>query len=57
MTIGASTQRCGTEPFASAREPAVELHVPAEVADERSTAFVDQLGPAVALTEPTRSCV
>ncbi|WP_421734333.1 DUF3515 domain-containing protein [Cellulomonas sp.] len=39
------------------REPAVELHVPAEVADERSTAFVDQLGPAVALTEPTRSCV
>ena len=39
------------------REPAVELHVPAEVAAERSTAFVDQLGPAVALTEQVRSCV
>jgi hypothetical protein len=39
------------------REPAVELHVPAQVAAERSTAFVDQLGPAVALTEKVRSCV
>lgn len=39
------------------REPAVELHVPAEVAAERSTAFVDQLGPAVSLTEQLRSCV
>ena len=39
------------------REPAVELHVPAAVAAERSTAFVDQLGPAVALTEQVRSCV
>ena len=39
------------------REPAVELHVPATVAAERSTAFVDQLGPAVALTEQVRSCV
>jgi len=39
------------------REPAVELHVPAEVAAERSTAFVDQLGQAVALTEKVRSCV
>ena len=39
------------------REPAVELHVPAEVAAERSTAFVDQLGPAVALTEQVRSCL
>lgn len=39
------------------REPAVELHVPAAVAAERSTAFVDQLGPAVALTEQVRTCV
>jgi hypothetical protein len=39
------------------REPAVELRVPAPVAEERSTAFVDQLGPAVALTEQIRSCV
>jgi hypothetical protein len=39
------------------REPAVELHVPAQVVAERSTAFVDQLGPAVALTEQLRTCV
>lgn len=39
------------------RVPAVELHVPSQVAEERSTAFVDQLGPAVALTEQVRSCV
>ncbi len=39
------------------REPAVELRVPSAVAAERSTAFVDQLGPAVALTEEVRSCV
>ncbi len=39
------------------REPAVELHIPAAVAAERSTAFVDQLGPAVALTDQVRSCV
>ncbi|MBO3083910.1 DUF3515 domain-containing protein [Cellulomonas sp. zg-ZUI188] len=39
------------------REPAVELHVPAQVAAERSTAFVDQLGSAVSLTEQLRSCV
>ena len=39
------------------REPAVELYVPAQVAQERSTAFVDQLGSAVSLTEQIRSCV
>ncbi|MEZ0449582.1 DUF3515 family protein [Cellulomonas sp. ICMP 17802] len=39
------------------RVPAVELHVPAAVARERSTAFVDQLGPAVALTAQERSCL
>ena len=39
------------------REPAVELHVPEAVATERSTSFVDQLGPAVALTEQVRSCL
>jgi hypothetical protein len=39
------------------RVPAVELHVPAVVARTHSTSFVDQLGPAVALTEQVRSCV
>lgn len=39
------------------REPAVELHIPAAVATERSTSFVDQLGPAVAMTEQVRTCL
>lgn len=39
------------------REPAVELVVPAEVTEARSTAFVDLLGPAVALAEQERSCL
>lgn len=39
------------------RQPAVELHVPATVARERATSFVDLLGPAVAVTEQVRSCV
>ncbi|WP_456846859.1 DUF3515 family protein [Cellulomonas sp. P5_C6] len=39
------------------REPAVELHIPAAVATARSTSFVDQLGPAVAMTEQVRTCL
>ncbi|MBD7918057.1 DUF3515 family protein [Cellulomonas sp. Sa3CUA2] len=39
------------------RVPAVELTVPREVAESRSTSFVDLLGPAVALTEQQRSCL
>lgn len=39
------------------RVPAVELIVPREVAESRSTSFVDLLGPAVALTEQQRSCL
>ncbi|MCC2318165.1 DUF3515 domain-containing protein [Cellulomonas chengniuliangii] len=39
------------------REPAVELLVPATVTAGHSTSFVDQLGPAIALVEPTRSCL
>jgi hypothetical protein len=39
------------------RTPAVELHVPASVATATGTAYVDQLGPAVALTDKQRSCL
>ncbi|MCC2335627.1 DUF3515 domain-containing protein [Cellulomonas wangsupingiae] len=39
------------------RVPAVELRVPAAVAAERSTSFVDLLGPAVARTAQERSCL
>lgn len=39
------------------REPAVEVHVPAEVAGARSTSFMDLLGPAVARTTQVRSCL
>jgi Protein of unknown function (DUF3515) len=39
------------------RVPAVELVVPPAVAAPRSTAFVDLLGPAVALTEQQRACL
>lgn len=39
------------------RTPAVELHVPASVATETGTSYVDQLGPAVALTQKVRSCL
>lgn len=39
------------------RVPAVEVHVPAAVAAERSTSFLDALGPAVARTTKERSCV
>jgi len=39
------------------REPAVEVQVPAEVAQERSTAFIDALGPAVDRTKKTRECL
>ncbi len=39
------------------RVPAVEVHVPAKVAAERSTSFLDALGPAIARTAKVRSCV
>jgi hypothetical protein len=39
------------------RDPAVEVHVPAEVVAERSTSFLDALSPAVAQVEATRSCL
>ncbi|MBN9326927.1 MAG: hypothetical protein BGO38_12950 [Cellulomonas sp. 73-145] len=39
------------------RVPAVEVHVPAEVAAQRSTSFLDALGPAIARTAKERSCV
>ncbi|HEY0117699.1 MAG TPA: DUF3515 family protein [Cellulomonas sp.] len=40
------------------RVPAVEVHVPAAVAAERSTTFLDGLGPAiVAHTQQQRSCL
>lgn len=39
------------------RVPAVEVVVPQAVATTRSTAFVDLLGPAVALTAQERSCL
>lgn len=39
------------------REPAIEVVVPAEVVSARSTSFLDQLGPAVDLLEPERTCL
>ncbi len=39
------------------RDPAVEVHVPAAVAAEQSTSFLDELGAAVSRVEADRSCV
>lgn len=39
------------------RVPAVELAVPQEVTTQRSTSFVDLLGPAVAMAEQQRRCL
>ncbi|MFS0699831.1 DUF3515 family protein [Cellulomonas sp. 179-A 4D5 NHS] len=39
------------------RAPAIEVVVPAEVVSGRSTSFLDQLGPAVDLLEPERTCL
>lgn len=39
------------------RDPAVEVLVPAAVAEARSTSFLLELGPAVSLVEATRSCI
>jgi len=39
------------------RVPAVEVFVPAAVATERSTSFLDALGPALDLTTRERGCV
>jgi hypothetical protein len=40
------------------RIPAVEVHVPAAVAAQRSTSFLDALGPAIAAhTIQQRSCL
>ncbi|MCG2803246.1 MAG: DUF3515 domain-containing protein [Cellulomonas sp.] len=38
------------------RRPAVQVYVPAAVAGTRSTSFLDELGPAMALAEQTGSC-
>ncbi len=39
------------------RDPAVEVHVPASVAAEQSTSFLDELGPAISLVAADRTCV
>ena len=39
------------------RDPAVEVHVPADIAAERSTSFLDGLGTAIAQVEATRACL
>ncbi len=39
------------------RSPAVEVRVPASVTAVRSTSFLLDLGPAVSLVAPTRSCL
>lgn len=39
------------------RHPAVEVFVPEEVAEQRSTAFLLDLGPAVQRVEQTRFCI
>lgn len=39
------------------RDPAIEVVVPAEIVSVRSTSFLDQLGPAVALLDAERSCL
>lgn len=39
------------------RSPAVEVRVPADVVQSRSTAFLIDLGPAVAHVDATRTCL
>ncbi len=39
------------------RDPAVQVVVPAAVAADRSTSFIDALGPAVAQVAATRACL
>jgi hypothetical protein len=39
------------------RDPAVEVHVPQAITSTQSTSFLDELGPAVAQVQPTRSCL
>lgn len=39
------------------RDPAIEVTVPAEIVSVRSTSFLDQLGPAVDLLAPERTCL
>lgn len=39
------------------RHPAVEVFVPAAIADERSTSFLLDLGPAMQRVEATRHCI
>ena len=39
------------------RDPAVEVRVPAAVVGERSTSFLDELGPAIAKVVASRTCV
>lgn len=39
------------------RDPAVEVHVPAGIAAERSTSFLDDLSIAITRVEATRACV
>lgn len=39
------------------RQPAVEVFVPAELAEQRSTSFLLDLGPAMQRVEATRHCI
>lgn len=39
------------------RQPAVEVFVPSSIADQRSTSFLLDLGPAVQRVEATRYCI
>ena len=39
------------------REPAVEVFVPAAVAEERSTSFLLDLGPAISIVPQSRACI
>jgi hypothetical protein len=65
-TIGAGAPSTSTPGAAASdwtfttygRVPAVEVHVPAAVAADRSTTFLDGLGPAIAAhTQHQRSCL
>lgn len=61
-TPGTDADSTGTDPVdwtftTYGRDPAVEVHVPAAVAAEQSTSFLDDLDAAISQVKADRSCV
>lgn len=57
LPAGATSQDADWTFTTYGRDPAIEVHVPAAVAAQRSTAFLDEVGPAVARSPQTRTCL